>query len=115
MVDDEPLQRKLLCEILNTLGYSPVAVQSGDEAVACVQTQSFDLILLDMILSHGINGRQTYERILEMVPRQRAIIISGYTETEDMAAAMGMGAGGFIQKPYTIDKIRQAIETELSR
>ena len=115
VVDDEPLQQKLLCEILKILGYSPVAVQSGEEAVACVQTQSFDLILLDMILSHGMNGRETYERILERVPGQRAIIISGYSETDDITAAMGLGAGSFIQKPYTIDKISQALEKEFSR
>lgn len=115
VVDDDPLQRELLCEILKTLGYAPSAVQGGREAVEIVQAQSFDLILLDMLLSHGINGRETYELILEKVPGQRAIIISGYSQTGDMAAAMGMGAGGFIEKPYTIDKIRQAIIKELSR
>jgi len=114
VVDDEPLQRKLLCDILKVLGYSPMAVQGGEEAVACVQTQSFDLVLLDMILSHGMNGCQTYEQIQKKVPGQKAIIISGYSAAGDMAAAMGMGAGAFIQKPYTIDKIRQALKKELT-
>jgi two-component system, cell cycle sensor histidine kinase and response regulator CckA len=114
VVDDDPLQRELLCEILKTLGYNPSAVQSGEEALAYVQSQSFDLILLDMLLSNGMNGRETYALILKKVPGQRAVIISGYAETGDMAAAMGMGAGSFIQKPYTIDKIRQAVKKELS-
>jgi CheY-like chemotaxis protein len=114
VVDDDPLQRELLCELLKTLGYAPSAVQSGEEAVAYVQSQSFDLVLLDMLLSNGMNGRETYELISKKVPGQRAIIISGYAETGDMSAAMGMGAGSFIQKPYTIDKIRQAVKKELS-
>ncbi|MFZ5563031.1 MAG: response regulator [Thermodesulfobacteriota bacterium] len=114
VVDDEPLQRELLCEILKTLGYTPFAVQSGEEAVACVQSQSFDLILLDMLLSNGMNGRETLQRILKRVPGQKAIIVSGYSETGDITAALEMKAGGFVQKPYTIDKIRRAVKKELS-
>jgi DNA-binding NarL/FixJ family response regulator len=52
-----------------------------------------------------MNGRQTYEKILAMHPNQKAIIVSGFSETDDVRETLRLGAGGFIQKPYSMNQL----------
>jgi DNA-binding NtrC family response regulator len=63
----------------------------------------------------GIDGLETYKRIISNHPRQRAIIASGYSETERVREAQKLGAGKYVKKPYTIDKIAMAVKAELSK
>ena len=70
--------------MLDTLGYKTEAVSSGEEAVEYLKEETVDLILLDMIMYPGINGRETYERIIKIHPNQKAIIVSGYAETAEV-------------------------------
>jgi len=100
VVDDEASQREIACQLLTSLGYQAQAAASGEEAVGCIQRQPFDLVLLDMIMRQGLDGRATYERILEVRPGQKAVIASGHVETEDVRAALNLGAGAFLRKPY---------------
>ncbi|BBO89077.1 response regulator transcription factor [Desulfosarcina ovata] len=69
----------------------------------------------DMIMDPGINGRQTYEKIIELKPNQKAIVSSGFAETEDVKKVLRIGAGQFIKKPFTISLIGKAIKRELYR
>ena len=78
-----------------------------------MKNTSVDLIVLDMIMDPGINGRETYERIINLHPNQKAIIASGFSETEDVKAAQELGAGQYIKKPYTLEKIGVAVRDEL--
>jgi signal transduction histidine kinase len=66
VVDDEELQREIACGLLIKLGYSAKAVSSGEEAIGYLKTHSVDLVVLDMIMFPGINGRETYERIIKI-------------------------------------------------
>jgi DNA-binding NarL/FixJ family response regulator len=66
-------------------------------------------------MQNGINGRETYEEILKIHPEQKAIIASGFTETKDVKAVQRLGAGKYIKKPYTIDKIGIAVKEELEK
>jgi len=115
VVDDEKTQRDIACEMLKTLGYKTVDVQSGEAALEQVRKNTFDLILLDMIMPTGMNGHETYREILEYFPSQKAIIASGFSINEDVKAAQKLGAGQFIQKPYTIEGLGLAIKSELSK
>ncbi len=74
-----------------------------------------DLIVLDMIMPKGINGRETYEEIIRICPNQKAVIASGFSETEDVKAAQKLGAGQYVKKPYTLQKIGIAIRRELEK
>jgi len=76
---------------------------------------SVDLLVLDMIMDPGINGRETFERIIEIYPKQKAIIVSGFAVTEDVKATQKLGAGKYIKKPYTIEKIGLAVKEELGK
>ena len=109
VVDDVDIQRKLASKMLATLGYEPVAVSSGEAAVKYLENEDVDLVILDMIMHPGMNGRETYGAIMEFKPTQKAIIASGMAETDEVAKAQAMGAGQFVNKPYTIEDIAMAV------
>ncbi len=113
VIDDVESQRDISCEMLDTLGYKTNAVSSGEEAVEYLKENTVDLILLDMIMAPGINGRETYEGIIEIHPTQKAVIISGFSATDEVKEAQKLGAGKYIKKPFTLEKIGLAIKEEL--
>jgi CheY-like chemotaxis protein len=115
VVDDVEDQRELAYTILNKLGYSVTTVSSGEEAVDYMKNNSSDLLILDMIMDPGIDGLETYRQIVELHAGQRAIIVSGFTETERVKEAQSLGAGQYIKKPYTLEEIAVAVKVELSR
>ena len=115
VVDDVESQREISCKMLDTLGYNTEAVSSGEEAVDYLKGHTVDLILLDMIMDPGINGRETYERIIKIHPNQKAIIVSGYAETAEVKETQKLGAGNYIKKPLTLEKIGMAAKEELEK
>ncbi len=115
VVDDVDTQREIACNILNTLGYKAKAVSSGEEAVKYLQEHTVDLILLDMIMDPGISGRETYERVIKIHPNQKAVIVSGFAKTEEVREAQRLGAGPYIKKPFTLEKIGLALKDELAK
>jgi PAS domain S-box-containing protein len=114
VVDDVEHQREITCKLLQRLGYKATAISSGEKAVEFLKHGSVDLVLLDMILEPGMNGRETYEKIIALHPAQKAILVSGFAETNEVKKAQQSGAGQFIKKPYTLEKIGLAIRNELS-
>ena len=115
VVDDVREQRKIASKILSQLGYSVRLASSGEEAVYFFRNEMADLIVLDMIMSPGIDGLETYKRIIEMHPNQKAIIASGFSETNRVKKAQQLGAGTYVRKPYTIEKIGMAVKAELEK
>jgi CheY-like chemotaxis protein len=113
VVDDMPAQREIATSILDRLGYRSQAVASGEEAIEFVRQHSVDLVILDMIMEPGIDGRETYERMIKIHPSQKAIITSGFAETEEVRETQRLGAGPFIKKPFTLETIGFAIKDEL--
>ena len=114
VVDDIHSQREITSQMLATLGYRTEAVSSGEEAVEYLKSRSVDLVLLDMIMEPGINGRETYARILKLHPRQKALLVSGFAETDEVKAAQRLGAGRYIRKPITLEKIGRAVKEALA-
>ena len=115
VVDDEERQREIACGMLTKLGYIAEAVSSGEEAIEYVKEHPVDLIVLDMVMPKGINGRKTYEEIIKIRPKQKAIIASGYAKTKEVDAAQELGAGKYIKKPYTLEKVGLAVKEELEK
>jgi len=115
VVDDVKSQREISCQMLEKLGYKAKAVSSGQEAVAYLKENPLDLLLLDMIMDPGISGRETYERIIKFHPNQKAIIVSGFAETDGVRETQKLGAGKYIKKPLTLEKIGLAIKDELGK
>lgn len=83
--------------------------------MAYMQAHEVDLLVLDMVMGPGIDGMETYRRILEIHPHQRAIIASGYAPSGCVKAMWDLGAGEYLRKPYTLEKIGLAVRRELDR
>jgi len=115
VVDDMVTQGEIACRMLTRLGYRADSVTSGEAAIAYVKAHPVDLLLLDMIMDPGINGRETYERIKKIKPGQKAIIVSGFAETGDVKEAQRMGAGQYVKKPLTIERLGIALKKELGK
>ena len=115
VVDDEERQREIASGLLTQLNYNVEAVSSGEEAIEYVKEHPVDLIVLDMVMPRGINGRKTYEEIIKIRPKQKAIIASGYAKTREVDIAQRLGAGKYIKKPYILEKIGVAVKEELEK
>jgi PAS domain S-box-containing protein len=113
IVDDVEAQRTLAATILENLNYRVATARSGEEAVKYLRENKTDLIVLDMIMDPGIDGLETYRRILEIQRRQKAIIVSGFAKTDRVRAAQELGAGEYVKKPYVIEKLGMAVRNEL--
>ena len=115
VVDDIEEQREIACEMLRKLGYAPNMVSDGAEAVEYMKSNSVDLLVLDMIMGLGIDGFETYKRILKLHPGQKAIIVSGFSETKRVKGAQKLGAGAYVKKPFSLQKIGVAVRNELDK
>jgi signal transduction histidine kinase/ActR/RegA family two-component response regulator len=114
VVDDVAEQRTIAVSMLEKLGYRAEALPGGEAAVDWMHDGRTDLLVLDMIMDPGIDGLETYRRILKDHPRQKAIIASGYSETKRMSAAMDLGAAGYLKKPYTLFELAKAVASALA-
>ena len=115
IVDDVEEQREIASGMLKKLGYSVTSVSSGEEAIEYMKDNTADLIILDMIMDPGIDGLETYKRILKLHPKQKAIITSGFSETDRVEKAKKLGAGAYVKKPYVLEKIGVVIKEELEK
>jgi CheY-like chemotaxis protein len=115
VVDDVEGQRLLASAMLNSLGYKVNAVASGEEAVEFLKEQPVDMLILDMIMDPGIDGLETYRRVLDVRKGQKAIIVSGFAITERVRKTQELGAGPYVKKPYLLEKIGMAVRRELDK
>jgi len=115
VVDDVKEQRELAINMLGQLGYHVEAVSGGEEAIEYLKNRKADLVVLDMIMDPGIDGLETYRRIIELHPGQKAVIVSGFSENDQVAKAREMGAGAFVRKPYILEHIGLAVRRELDQ
>jgi len=113
IIDDAKEQRDLAKRMMQRLGYDVYTARSGEEAVELVTDNFYDVLVLDMIMPPGMDGLETYRQILKKVPNQKAIIASGFAETERVREAQRLGAGRYIKKPFTLEKICLAIRAEI--
>ena len=115
VVDDDENQREIASGMLTELGYNAESVSSGEDAIEYIKEHSVDLIVLDMVMPKGINGRKTYEEIIKIRPGQKAIIASGHAQSKEVDIAQELGAGKYVKKPYILEKIGVAVKEELEK
>ena len=113
IVDDMEDQREIARSMLARLGYRPDSVASGEEALRYVREKKPDLLLLDMIMRPGMDGLETYQEILGIHPGLKAVIASGFSETDRVKQAQRLGAGRYIRKPYSLKQLGIAIKEQL--
>ena len=115
IVDDLDDQREIASNILSTLGYRVSAALSGEDAISYLRGDTADLVILDMLMPPGMDGLETFEEILKIRPGQKAVIASGFAETDRVKKALDIGVGQFIRKPYNIKDVGMAIRKELEK
>jgi CheY-like chemotaxis protein len=115
VVDDDAEQRDVTVKLLEKLGYSVLTADSGEDAIQRIKENAIDLILMDMIMPPGIDGADTYKKILDFRPNQKAIIVSGFARSERAKYALDLGASGFLRKPVTLKSLAQAIRKALDK
>ena len=98
VIDDVADQRVIAASILSKPGYQVLTADCGKQALEMVRSRAPDLLLLDMIMEPGWDGLETYEKILQVHPGQKAIIASGFSETDRVHQALHKGAGAYIKK-----------------
>ena len=114
MVDDVADQRLITVGMLERLGYKATAVDSGEAALEALAKGPFDLLILDMVMDPGIDGLEAYRRCIALNPDQRAVIASGYSQTERVKAAQQLGHCLYIKKPFLLDTLRQIVGQALN-
>ncbi len=113
VVDDVREQREVATVLLSQLGYRVETVASGEEAVAYMRQNKADLIVLDMIMDPGIDGLDTYRQIVQLHPRQKAVVASGFSETDRVRQILALGAGAYVRKPYSLERLGVAVRQVL--
>ncbi|MEN6373405.1 MAG: PAS domain S-box protein [Smithella sp.] len=115
VVDDVREQREMVAQMMTKLNYKVTTVSCGEEAVEHLGKGCADIMVLDMIMEPGMDGLDTYRKILEIHPQQKAIIVSGFSETDRVTQALELGAGAYVKKPYVLEKLGLAMRRELDR
>ncbi len=115
VVDDIEEQREIAFNLLTRLNYRVAVAACGETALRYLKTHPTDILVLDMILENGMDGVDIYKAVIRFNPGQKAIIASGFAENERVREAQRLGAGAYIRKPYTLEKIGKALRRELKK
>lgn len=114
LVDDDAEQRSLGENILTIMGYRVETAGSGEEAIAFLKTNAAELVLLDMIMTPGMDGLDTFQQILSIKPEQKVIIVSGYSETDRIKKALDLGVRSYVKKPYGLEELSIMVQNVLA-
>src|SRR5215470_12489606 len=116
VVDDDEHNRDLLCRRLERKGYVATAAASGHEALALMQQQAFDLVLLDMMMPE-LDGTAVLKMIRETFAATQlpVIMVSAKDESQDIVGALSLGANDYVTKPIDFPVVFARIQAQLLR
>jgi PAS domain S-box-containing protein len=121
LVEDEDMVRELARHVLTENGYRVLAAQHGEEALQVCERHKgpIHLLLTDVIMPYGLNGRELAERLALLCPEIRVIYMSGYTDNAIVHHRVLDPGVNFLQKPFVTDtlvaKVRQVLDTPQSK
>ena len=104
VVDDEEIMREILDSLLTREGYRVRLAASGEEGVELAKTDSFDAVLLDVMMP-GMNGLQTLEELKQLDDELPVIMITAFGTSSNTREAFKRGAFDFIEKPFKNDDV----------
>ena len=112
VIDDEPSIRDLLTRVLATAGHDVVVAESGEEALAILAKERFDLLIIDRNLP-GLSGLDVLRLVRIQDPGLFAIMITAFPNPESEAAARSLGVHSYITKPFGIVTIVAAVDAAI--
>ena len=113
IVDDDPVVLKSLKDLLATRGFVADTAIGGREAIACLDQNEYDLVLLDLQMPY-VNGHDVMRHISQQNMNISVIVVSGETSFEAARDACSQGAYDFLRKPYATDELMIAINNALN-
>jgi two-component system response regulator AtoC len=114
VVDDEPVLRDLIVRFYSTIGYTAVAVASGEEALAQLAQGSIDFVVTDIQLP-GMTGTELVNKMKENFPDVPVMAITGYSDINIAVDVLKNGACDFIIKPFNVDSLRESTRIALEK
>ena len=119
VMDDEELVRLFAEKMLDKLGYAVETVREGEAALrrykeAKESGQPFSLVILDISVDKGLDGKETIQALREYDPEVTAVVSSGYTTDPVMADYEAFGFQGRISKPFELDEIIEVLQSQIS-
>lgn len=113
VVDDDIMNLKRTKLILDK-HYDLVLAKSGEEALDKLKTESVDLILLDIAMP-GMNGIETFKRMLEDDIKTPVIFLTASGDEDDVLAAISLGAVNYLKKPFLPKELLERIAKEFEK
>ncbi len=114
IVDDEKVALKNLEHVMKKEGYEVTATQSGANALAFLESQTFDVVLTDLRMEK-VDGMQILKKCRENHPDTEVVLITGYATLESAVEAMKHGAFYYIAKPFRLDEVRKVASEALEK
>ncbi len=119
VMDDDPGVRQVLEGMLTRLGYEVELAGDGEEAVKLyiermARGRPFDAVVLDLTIPGGMGGREAVQKLLEIDPKVKAIVSSGYSNEQVLSDFRKYGFSGIIAKPYRLEELRAVMDQVLS-
>lgn len=114
IVDDDPAILALCQRILGADGYTVVEAKRGEEAIAKLETEAFDLLLTDIRLP-GLNGLEVAARLRDRGLELTVVTMTGYSNMEMAIQALSLGVDEFLVKPFTLESLRVTISRALEK
>ena len=108
LIDDDEWIRDSLSIFFKAEGCRVLALETGEEGIAAIKDQSFDLIIVDYMLP-GLNGIEFLKRICSIQPDAIKILITAYRNKNVVSEARKLKVQGFIEKPFTSDTIMASL------
>ncbi len=110
VVDDEKIMRKIATSILTECGYEVLTAENGELGVEVFAQRHKELtaVLLDMAMPK-LSGTDAYLRMRKLDAGVKVLLASGFKQDDRINALMDQGVNGFIQKPYTLKKLADAM------
>lgn len=112
LVDDSGLARRSTRRLLENAGYEVVEAEDGLSALELFAVEKPDIVLLDLVMK-GMYGLDVLEKLREMDPVARVIVVSADVQTSSRDLVQAAGASGFINKPASPDQVVGMIEQVL--
>ena len=115
LVDDEESIRDFAAQLLMTFGYAVKTASTGEEALDIYANQGSKIHLVVMDLGMpGIGGHKSLQKLLQLDPRVKVLIASGYSINGQVKKSMDAGAAGYLSKPYQLkdllNKVREVLD-----
>ena len=116
LVDDEEIILEVGRELLEAIGYRVVTAKDGKEAVQVYEKNwhEIDIVLLDIVMPN-MGGGEAYDRMKEINPDVKVLLLSGYSINGEATQILKRGCDGFMQKPFDMKGLSQSIRNILDK